>query len=253
MAKESIHSSVKNMPTCPRCNYKTQQLTLFIKHCNRKKICAVSDQGGQEDIDLKELADSLVKERLDKKKHECDICHKRYSTKATLNVHKKKLHPVTTTSTSTTTSEQVIEDGDGIIFGEEDLMVYLDDKNTIMMGLLQDKSMDIEKIFKTLTATIFKDKSIRVKNGHFSIYTDKGWVVQSDMKKVIGIAKQRVNMIMQNPLTMEDDQLEELKNIIGIEKYTALEEWTYRMDVCDQEEEFDENTNAMFLNTLVAF
>lgn len=243
------------MSTCPRCNYKTSQFTLFIKHCNRKKTCPVDSNSGQ-DIDLKELADTLIKEKQEKKKHECDICHKRYTTKATLNVHKKKLHPISSINNDAIVDVQVQQpeqDEEGVIFGEEDLMIYLDENNTIMKSLLQDKSMDTEKIYKTLSATIFKDKSIRIKDGQFSIFTDKGWVSPPDIKKIIGSAKQRINMIMQNPLTMEDDQLDELKNIIGHEKFSALEEWTYRMDMCDQDQEFDETTNAMFLNILVAY
>lgn len=244
-------TTTTSMPTCPRCNYKTNQFTLFIKHCNRKKTCQVVENG--QDVNLIELAAVLVQEKQDKKKHVCDVCHKRYTTKATLNVHKRKLHPQQQQQQTTIIEDQTEQDKeDGIVFGEEDLMIYLDDHNTIMKSLLQDASMDIEKIYKTLIATIFKDKSIRIKNGTFSTFTDKGWVA-SDMKKSIGSAKQRVNMIMQNPLTMEDEEIDQLRNIIGIDKFTALEDWTYRMDLCDQDQEFDETTNAMFLNILVAY
>ena len=70
--------------TCMRCGYMTNYKTHFKKHLNSKVPC----QPNLSDVTMNDLKKDF--EEPSSKMFECDICHKCYTTKETLRVHKKK-------------------------------------------------------------------------------------------------------------------------------------------------------------------
>lgn len=234
------------MLTCPRCSYIAPNFPVFVKHCRRKRPCL-----GNQDIDLRELADTMVDERAQKKQYPCDVCNKRYSTKASLRMHTIKLHK---SEKSEDASPSLQFD-----FGQEDLMPLFQD-STISDFLIQHKEKSNEEIFKHVVQLIYSgaNKTIKTIRKPISIQLsirNKGiWMVvdqTTEKKRILQKVKQKVCMVIQHPMTKEDDDLQEYINTIGKDVYTNLEQLTNNIDNIDDLVDFDEETDFWIYDALI--
>lgn len=73
------------MHECPRCGYTTKYITNFRKHINAKTICTPTIA----DVSLDDIKTNLMSTK-QANTYICDECQKKYASKETLRVHKKK-------------------------------------------------------------------------------------------------------------------------------------------------------------------
>lgn len=225
---QSKEMKIPMLYECPRCHFASPSLTIFTKHCNRKRPC----KGEDITIDLSYFAKQLKEQHLSSKQYQCDKCDKKFKTKSTLKQHSKKQHPTN--------------------FGEENVICLLDD-GTFMTHLIH-KHGNVQHIFKVVTSFVFKNVSIRYlkDDDTFAIVRNDIWTIITDYPDRLSIifkAIQKVNMIMQHPFSLED--VEPFKNNIGDKMYNDLERWTYDIDLCTMDTVNNLEAFGLFMESLV--
>jgi hypothetical protein len=74
---------------CPRCGYNTTINTNFKNHLSNKTICEPLIA----DISLDDIRETIFSKKINNQ-YECEGCNKKYSSKETLRVHKKKCESI---------------------------------------------------------------------------------------------------------------------------------------------------------------
>lgn len=269
--------STTSMFECPRCDYTNKCFAVFLKHLNRKKPCSVID--GKEDVDPVEYGASLSDKRYVKKRFPCSDCGKKYSSPASLRMHKIRKHEycplpknVATTDTEVNNAdvddefEKILEDFFGesepkppIInpFGLEDIGHLLMDTQALQLArVLKDgggRSMD--ERFIAVVRMIYDDP-IRPHNKTFILGDDNTVRVNMDdtpggnykepksQAYALKMIKQRANTVMQNPLSFDDEPLAAFVREIGEPMYEELKEFTYKLDL-GEDAEFEERISRL--------
>lgn len=250
---------------CPRCEYTNKCFTVFMKHLNRKKQCAVLS--GKDDIDPVAYGAQLSDTRYSKKRHPCDECGKKYTTPASLRMHKIRKHGllVALPSSGIDMDEEVgriLDDvfGDMDVpapvphpFGQEDIGHLLHD--TVPPQLLQifkDESLvTMDDRFAAVVDMVYNDP-MRPCNrtykagddGNVLVWRDGDYRPPKSMSAALKVIKQRANTVMQNPLSFDDEPLAAFVKEVGEERYDELKEYTYKLDLLE-DAEFDARTDAI--------
>lgn len=177
------------MFTCPRCDYRTAQFTLFFKHCIRKRTCKLV--GDRQPVDLTEHIETLKSERQAKKKFTCDICNNKYSSKPSLKVHMKKFHQDYTIQVTKTASS----------FGQEDLM-YLFNNNNVRK-IVEDANTTIQQKVSFIIAMAYFDDQHKennvfrvVQQGKLEILQDGSWVEAANYDDTLSCITEKIKMIV---------------------------------------------------------
>lgn len=261
--------------TCPHCDYKNKTFAVFVKHLNRSRPCELI-KDGRVAVDLRLHAKRLSEERYSKKKHVCNDCGKKYTTPASLRMHKIRLHNFKPHNSSQQPPSQVLEFADDEemdraldellnlaelpptnSFGHEDIGHLLQESIAITVTdilksdlLMEDKLVEIVRLVyndpvypwnKTAMFCASTQKVLIFQGGSYQEAKS-----QSSAQKVI---KQRAVTVMQNPQSLDDDPLESFIQRIGQKNYDELKEFTYRIDLED-DPEFEEQTNNIVVKGL---
>lgn len=85
------------------------------------------------------------------------------------------------------------------------------------------------------------------KNGAFYIYNGSVWKRIENKTGLMRKVKQRANNVLQHFLTTDTDVF---VKAVGQEKYSQLDEFTYRIDTCDDYPEFEKETDHIIFEEL---
>lgn len=248
--------------TCPRCGYTCRQFTLFFKHCNRLKYCQVAEN--KTDVDLRVFITQLKHERNENKKFICEVCKKKYSTRASLKVHTKKFHNKNENNEKDNDKNDVKDENKNdmkdenkndqnetfenmkknISFGEEDLMFMFN--NDVVLGVVNDSGITLHDKIKTLIKmAYFNEAHIENQVVRYNVYSnfinnsselqikqDGVWhdvMIGEDLEHVLTSLTEKIQMIIHHynqSLNIDTLIIEHFKDI-GLSK------------VHDSEQDFD--------------
>jgi len=238
------------MPTfeCPRCSYHSAHFSVYLKHLQRKTPCKVEE--GKTDIDTRSYGEQLREERMSKKVHLCPHCEKRYTTLGSMKVHIKKKHavavavavapvegmgennvPSTSENTWSVALAETPKESQGV---PEPDVIY---------DALLGESLNPKLVALLVKATTMEDKLQDVVKMMYPRALEGG----SLSPKSLGVIKKRAIAVLQHPLTLDDEVLEDLVRTIGHDTYEQLKAFTDKLDMGD-DAEFEAKTDALVLS-----
>jgi hypothetical protein len=246
---------------CPRCDYANKSFAVFLKHLNRKKRCTLVV--GREDIDPVEHGNQLSSDRYSKKQFVCCDCEKKYTSAASLRMHKIRKHNYDVLKKAKECKAEWDDAFDDVFeeaattrstepntFGQEDIGHLLEETVSPELLVILEADMSWDEKLAAVVDLVYNDES-RPHNKTFKsgtggkgilIYKNGDYNAPKDDNMALKVIKQRANTVMQNPLSYDGVKLDLFVEMLGKEKYEELIEYTYRLDLED-DIEFDTRTS----------
>jgi hypothetical protein len=140
---------------CPRCDYTNKGFTVFLKHMHRKRPCELIP--GRAETDPIEYAAMMSDERYAKKRFPCADCGKKYSSAASMRMHKIRKHGYDINGRTTVLTQQADADADEDAEFNMLLDAEFDDPKTATAGKVDtgpnDNDDDFDNLIKQLVST----------------------------------------------------------------------------------------------------
>jgi hypothetical protein len=218
---------------------------------------------GRDDVDPVEHGNQLSTERYSKKQFLCCDCEKKYTSAASLRMHKIRKHNYDVLKLAKESKAEWDDAFDDVFeeaptarstepnnFGQEDIGHLLEETVSPELLLIIEAETTWDEKLVAVVELVYNDesrphnKTFKSETGGIMIYKNGDYKAPKDDNFVLKVIKQRANTVMQNPLSYDGIKLDLFVEMIGKKKYEELIEYTYRIDL-DEDIEFDAHTSEV--------
>lgn len=124
-----------------------------------------------------------------------------------------------------------------------------------IVDLVQNNS-DLVDAFRSVIRKLYRDPAhkenctVLFQDDAFQLYNGSGWKRTENKMGVVKKARQRVNNILQHFITTDSEEF--IKAVGSPEQLEQLDNFTYRIDTCDEYPEFEQEINDLVLDELMS-